>query len=106
MTHEITLIIPTTGKWWEAAKAVQFFMLNTWGGYSQYEGTGGWRDTDGAAVYEPHLRFVCTTRDEQEHNIILDVRKLVADLHAILPDEECFYANVRPAGRTFFIPKG
>jgi hypothetical protein len=60
MAHNGHIVIPTTHEQADnVVSAVKESMVTEFGGYSAYEGSGGWHRSDGL-VTEPHVRLIAT----------------------------------------------
>lgn len=64
MAHRGHILIPTTHPDAEDVIAeVSAKLATAFGGYSRYDGTGGWVNDDGELIEEEHARLVATDSD-------------------------------------------
>jgi len=66
------------------------------GGYSEYEGSGGWRDPDNGVVEEDHVRIVINCPDDHEmsRDQFVEHLKIEAEYVKDILNEECVMVEV------------
>lgn len=68
-----TIIIPTPGTGAEpVVEDIEHHLARKFGGYSSYEGRGGWVADNGDLIREPHRRLVTSTEDRERLESILE----------------------------------
>lgn len=79
--------------------ALETVLLDNFGGFSSYEGTGAWRDDNGKVYKEPHWAFeVAFARDAKKVADLVNIARWLANAAR----QDCIYLKT-PDGLVHFI---
>jgi hypothetical protein len=94
MAYQGHIVVPTTHeKADEVIDSIEAKMATTFGGYSRYEGTGGW-DGKSDIVTEDHVRLVVNTTEWDRHDFKTYLRTEALYVKDVL-DEDAVLIEIR-----------
>jgi|APHM01.1.fsa_nt_gi hypothetical protein len=93
-SHKGTIIVPTENAHEEFVTLLQRRLANRFGGFSVYDGYGGWVDNHGNLITEEHVRIEVAGDNPERMRHVLDIERRRVKHET---GDETVYTEVKPA---------